>query len=88
MTLTLTLTPDKTARLQEQARQAGLPLEDYVQQVLEQNTLSAAPPTKQTAEIWAEKAARFRQWADSQDRTIPPIPMEALDREHLYEERG
>lgn len=88
MTLTLNLTPDKTARLQEQARQAGLPLEDYVQQVLEQTTLPAAPPTEHTAEIWAEKAARFRRWADSQDRTIPVIPMEALDREHLYEERG
>lgn len=88
MTLTLNLTPDKTARLQEQARQAGLPLEDYVQQVLEQNTLSAAPPTEHTAESWAERTKRFFQWADSQDRTIPVIPMEALDREHLYEERG
>ncbi len=88
MTLTLNLTPDKTARLQEQARQAGLPLEDYVQQVLEQNTLPAAPPVEQSTETGPEKAARFLRWADSHDRTKPAIPMEALDREHLYKERG
>lgn len=31
------------------------------------------------------EAERFRQWADGQPRRgIPVIPLEALDREHLY----
>ncbi len=35
MTLTLTLTPEKETRLQRQAAQAGLPLDEYVQRLVE-----------------------------------------------------
>lgn len=38
-----------------------------------------------TPEAWARE---FRQWAESHDRTAPPLPPEAVSRESIYEGRG
>lgn len=44
--------------------------------------LSESPPTDPVAE---EEAERFARWADSRPRRdVPVIPLEALDREHIY----
>lgn len=41
-----------------------------------------------TAEAEAE-AMRFRNWADGQPRRhVPILSLEAMDRDHIYEERG
>lgn len=88
MTLTLTLPPDQAALLQERAAHAGLPPEEYMLQLLAQTEPPPADPPASAEETGAEKAARFRRWADSHDRTKPVIPLEFLTREHIYEERG
>ncbi len=33
-------------------------------------------------------AERFRLWANNHRRTRPVIPLEAMSREHIYEDRG
>jgi hypothetical protein len=90
MTVTLDLSPDKEHRLREQARQAGLPLDEFLVRAVDHWTSppDAALPARDAEETAEQRAERFLRWADSHDRTKPIIPLETLDREQFYEERG
>ena len=79
MTLTLTLTPEKETRLAEQARMAGLSLDEYVQRVLDQTVDTPAPMLTRE-----ERVARFEAWADSHERDTPVLSDEAISREAIY----
>lgn len=35
----------------------------------------------------SELAKAFVEWAESHDRSIPPLPLEAISRESIYEDR-
>lgn len=89
MTLTIQVRPEKQHALAEQARRAGLTTEQYVERLVDQTT-----PTPEAAEIMAaalrqaapaqQRAAHFKAWLDSRDKSIPPLPPEATSREALY----
>ncbi len=82
MTLTLTLTPDKETRLAEQARLAGLSLDEYAQRVLDRAAAGDAPPaTRLTSE---ERIARLMAWAESHGHDTPLLTDEAIRREAIY----
>lgn len=57
MTLTLTLNPDRENLLREQARQAGLTLDEYAVRVLEQAALSDQPAAQTESEPPAQTLA-------------------------------
>ena len=44
------------------------------------------PPLYETATP-AELAQAFLDWAESHDRSIPPLPLSAVSRESIYEDR-
>lgn len=78
MTFTVTLTPEREMRLQEQARMAGLPLEEYALRVLDGSPVAHPPLTPE------QKAAAFLQWSQAQNPGVSPLPVEATTREALY----
>jgi len=96
MTLTLTLTPEKETRLQRQAAQAGLPLDEYVQRLVEMaageeagdDPMSNDPMSNDPmpAVPAAVQAARFLRWAGSHGMNTPLLSEEAISREAMYED--
>ena len=76
MTITIDLLPEETTLLAAEASRQGLSLEEYVHHRLLINAETASP---------AERAARFRRWAQSHDRETPLLTDEAVSRAAMYE---
>ncbi len=87
MTLMLELTPEMEEQLRQEAARQGQPLEAYALARLQVPQPATEPrPFYETATP-EEQAAAYLEWARSHtDMTAPPIPAEALRREHLYED--
>lgn len=86
MTLTLTLTPEKETRLQRQAAQAGLPLDEYVRRLVERAAGEEAGDDPMSVVPAAVQAARFLRWAESHGMNTPLLFEEAISREAMYED--
>ena len=78
MTVKLQLKPEIEAGLLAQAQARGLSLEAYLGQVLQERSRTMTPPQIAAA----ESANAFEIWAHSHPQT-PPLPDEAIRREHL-----
>ena len=89
-TLIVDLSPELERRLEQEAARHGLSMSEYVRIVLEQQVqfvpFSGSQPFHASATP-AEWEAAFRQWAAGHETTSDPVPLEALRREHLYEDR-
>lgn len=87
MNVTLQLKPSVQARMHAQAAAQGLPVETYLESLIE----SLAGPQLQhfqetaTPEEWARA---LRDWSESHGRNTPILSDEAISRESLYAERG
>ena len=82
MTLTLELPPEIEARFVAEAQAQGVPIDEFLKAYLIQH----APPVvsrDMSAEEWERQ---FRAWAESHDRSIPPLSDEAVSRESIYGE--
>ena len=74
--------PETIARIESQAKLAGLSIDDYLQSLIPKtNGHKSSPKKRLTSE---ERAKRFLDWANSHDPNIPAIPLESLRRENLY----
>ena len=83
MELNVDLPPFVEARLHDRARLVGLSVPDYVKQVL-----TGAVVEPQSLPSVDERIAAFEGLlASHADDRSPVIPMDALRREHLYEDR-
>ncbi len=82
MTVTIQLKPEIERRLAEKARQNGLPMETFIEVFIEDN-LKEIKTFSETAtdEEWT---AELKEWAESHDRTTPPLSDEATRRESIY----
>ena len=88
MTMTIELAPEAEARLQEEAAKHGQAPAEYAGRLLESLLLPRSKrPFYETAtrEEWEQA---FDAWIASHDATRPPLPPEALTREHMYGTRG
>ena len=94
MALTLELEPHLERRLHEVAAHRGRTAEQYARMVLEVLMQAQLDPTQQgfplyitaTPEEWRRE---FHAWIDRHaGNSAPHIPLEALRREFLYEDRG
>jgi hypothetical protein len=87
MTITLDVPPEVESRLREEAARRGQNAEEYAGFLLAQMFHGESRPFYETAtpQEWAQA---FREWAASHDTAAPTIPMEALRREKMYEDRG
>jgi hypothetical protein len=89
MALTINIPAEVEARLREEAAKRGQDAGEYAGALLTQ-ILGPGQPKRfaetATQEEW-ERA--FEAWvASHQDLTAPVIPLKALRRENLYEDRG
>ena len=79
VTLTMDLKPEIEAGLLARARERGVSLDSYVQELLEQ--LASAPiPQTLSADVWDQA---FDEWIESSP-AVPHLPDEALRRESIY----
>jgi hypothetical protein len=82
MSIQIELTPETEAELKVRARKNGLPLNQYVQRILEQNV--PAQPV-QSAMSPEERAKAFQDWAESFPyRRSTPLSDDAISREGFY----
>lgn len=83
MTVTLSLNPEVEKGLLARARERGVSLNDYLQELVTREAgLIAAPGTS-----GKEKASAFVQWARSH-RYTTPLSDEAISRAGIYLDRG
>jgi hypothetical protein len=86
--LTIQLPDEKVAALQAQAAAHGVTVERWVEQIAEQHAIahpvSIADLQKTNPKEWARQ---FHEWAESHDRTSPPLSDEAVSRESIYPDR-
>ncbi len=87
MTVTLELKPEIEERIRAKAAARGLPVEKFIQTVIENDVGSAGErPFSETAtpEEW-EKA--LTDWINIDRPEHPPLSDEAISRESIYRER-
>lgn len=85
MTLTIELTDEQAQALKIQAEARGLSLERLAKQVVESHLAhdeSWAHLQQTDPEEWWR---RFHAWAESHDRTTPPLSDYAVSRESIYD---
>jgi hypothetical protein len=80
MAFTIQLRPDLEEILAAEAQAAGLPLQEYVQKILEQRTATGMHERKMTLEEFEAALDAIGQHSDK----IPELPPEALTREGIY----
>ncbi len=78
MTLTVQLTPQTEASLLAQARAQGVPLDVYVQSVVEETALPSAPAISDE-----EFEAALDELAEGSEN-LPILPPEAYTRQGIY----
>ena len=81
MKVTLTISDELAA----QAKARGVPVEVYVQSLIEQAAGKPQPqPRKHTPEEWAAWFEEFAQFSHK----MPVLSDEAISRDAIYEDRG
>ena len=87
MSVTLELKPEVEARVLAQAAAQGLPVEAYLEGVIENLAGAAAAHFQETAtpEEWTRA---LREWSESHGQNTPLLSDEAISRESIYAERG
>jgi hypothetical protein len=93
MTLTIDLSPELERRLQEEASKRGIPTPEYARAVLEVHLSKAPAAGEEKSPFYAtatheEWVAAFDKWIADHAVNGPPLPPEALRREHFYGDRG
>jgi hypothetical protein len=84
MTVNLNIKPGLEARLVARARASGLPLENFIEGVLERE--ATAPDTNGSPSLTgAEKAKAFRLWASSFPPDLPVLSLDDVSRESIYQ---
>jgi hypothetical protein len=83
MTVRLELTPDVEESLAARARARGIPLDAYLQSVIEDlaRTEGARPAMRQDLRATLDALADM-------GRNLPRLPPDALSRESIYRDRG
>lgn len=84
MTLTIEVSGELEAALNEQARELGLPADKIARRVLAQALTPGAE--RELATSGEEKARAFVHWAKSH-RDTPPLSDEAVSRASMYPDR-
>jgi hypothetical protein len=84
MTIRVELNPETEARLKEEARAKGLPVETVAEQLLKEALIGRAIPHGQ---LGVEEFHRMLDaMAEGSDK-LPDLPTESFSRESFYEDR-
>ena len=83
MTLTLEISQDREAALKARADARGMTVEQWLIDLVEQIVPAASIAHLQKTDP-KEWGRQFHEWAESHDRTKPPLSDEAISRESIY----
>lgn len=88
MTIQEQIAPEIVQAIIAQATVRGVSLNDYLREVfgLANVMPTAERPFYETATP-DEWIAEFTRWADSHDPQVPALPLEAVSRDSIYEDR-
>ena len=78
--------PETAQMIAAEARARGLSVEDYLKSLLPETNGEAEKPLYETATP-EELAQAYVDWAESHDRSTPPLSLEDIGRESIYEGR-
>lgn len=81
--MTIDIGPELEAKLAAHARAIGMPVQRFVEDILEREAGSAtvnAPPLL----TGSDKATAFRNWASSFPADLPVLTLQDVSRESLY----
>jgi hypothetical protein len=95
MTLVINVPLEVEEKFRQAAARRGLTPVELAQALVEREALAVASPNA-THGIEApaaprtpeQKAAAFLEWAAGHRADIPVVPMEAMSRDNVYEDRG
>lgn len=83
MTIQIQLKPEIEAELKAQAQKNGLPLNQYVQRILEEHVPGQSLDSAMSPE---ERAKAFQNWSLHFPRhRTTPLPDDAISREAIYQ---
>ena len=94
MNLTVELSPELEERLRQEAEKKGVTAERYARMLLEDQLAATRPGGRDEigssgSMMTEERRRAFHAFVESfRDIKAPPIPLEALRRENLYDDRG
>ena len=90
MTLTIQVPDEIELQLRAEAEKHGLPAEEYVRQMIAKTiTLEQGNRNAESQPLTPEeRLQRFDAYLSVLDRSGPPLPPEAFQRESFYGERG
>lgn len=83
MTVKLELKPDVEAALNDQAKAKGVPLDAYLQNVIEDFARAQAPPK---LDVEAVRAALDK--LAEMGKNLPHVPSSAFSRESIYQDHN
>ncbi len=77
------LSPENEAAVKKQAQAQGLTVEQWLARIaaMHVSPTSEAHLQRSDPEEWGR---RFNEWAESHDRTKPPLSDEAVSRDSIY----
>ena len=84
MTVTIELKPEIEKRLAKEADKKGLPIETFIEVFIEETLERKNENSANEAEASEKWFAELKEWAESHDRTTPPLSDEATRRENIY----
>jgi hypothetical protein len=89
MTLTIHLSPAEEARLETAARQKGIAVAELARQLLTEQLPKAGdmPVMGATPRVSPEVIIRTLDELAELNRSLPLLPPEAFEREHIYEDQ-
>jgi len=86
MSIQITLRPDIEAELTVQARRMGMPIDRYVEHILEQHVPVQPVKTKISSE---QRTKAFDDWLQNfPNHRGEPLPEDAIRRESFYRKDG
>jgi hypothetical protein len=81
--MTIDIRPELEAKLAAHARAVGMPVQRFVEDVLEREARSAIANAPDPL-AGREKAKAFRNWASSFPPDLPVLTLQDVSRENLY----
>jgi hypothetical protein len=81
--MTIDIGPELEAKLAAHARAIGVPVQRFVEDVLEREARSSTTKAPQPL-AGSEKAKALRNWASSFPADLPVLTLQDVSRENLY----
>ena len=81
----LEVEPEVASKIQARARERGVSVDVYLRELIDQKGTESERSNGLSSQ---ERVRLLREWASDHSANTPLLSDEAIDREHVYSERG